>query len=462
VHRAPFPSGPQRLCGPSCRRRGGWRPAAARLVAVGGWLVAAGGWFPQVRCDAATTYVDPFAAAAPSRVRGVAEGAPGDRLSEPAGPAAATIVPATFEPPPAPRPTDAAVLADAAPASAAEAPPSRAQPVVGGEILARVDGEVVLSSDVLWQVNQLIAANRDRIPAGELEVVRQMLTRQQVMGLIDTKLLYADFRRKVPAENLPKVEESLEEPFEDVEIPRLMKLMEVENRSQLEALLKQRGTSLPGIKRQFVEKTIAGEWLRQLTPKSKPITHEAMLAYYREHERNYRYEATVKYEELMVRFDRFPDRASAWRELADMGNQVWQQASAKAGVRGAVFADLARERSQGFSASDGGSHQITLGSLQCAALNEALETLAVGQMSDGIESPLGFHIVRVLERTSAGQRAFTEVQGEIRERLEQEQREQSVQTEIEQLRRNARVWTQFDGELSGPRLSEVLDGARRR
>ena len=51
---------------------------------------------------------------------------------------------------------------------------------------------------------------------------------QLVMGLIDTKLLFADFRRTVPPENLPKVEESIAKPFEETEVPRLIEDVEGE------------------------------------------------------------------------------------------------------------------------------------------------------------------------------------------------------------------------------------------
>src|SRR5690606_21797968 len=98
---------------------------------------------------------------------------------------------------------------------------TEAKPLEGGEILAKIDGEIVLASDVLWQVNMILDANRDRIPPDQVEDARRALLRQQIMGLIDTKVLYAEFKRKVPHENIPKIEENLAQPFEDSEVPRL-------------------------------------------------------------------------------------------------------------------------------------------------------------------------------------------------------------------------------------------------
>jgi hypothetical protein len=348
-------------------------------------------------------------------------------------------------------------------AGAATTPLTGVEPIEGGQIIARIDGEVVLASDVLWQVNQLIAANRDRIPDDQMETVREMLLRQQVRGLIDTKLLYADFRRTIPAENLPTVEKSLEEPFEETEIPRLIEILKVRNRDELQKLMQQHGTTLRDVKRQFVEKTIAGEWLRQRTPKPKPISHEQMLEYYRSHAKEYAFPAQARYEELMVRFDQFPDAQAAWSALAEMGNEVWNHVLANPDLRGPAFGDVARQKSHGFTAADGGIHDwTTIGALRCEAINKALATLEVGQLSNGIASDQGFHIVRVLERRDAGKTPFTKAQAQIREELERAQRQSLVEAEVAELRQSARVWTLFDGDVDSERLAQMLESGQRR
>lgn len=328
---------------------------------------------------------------------------------------------------------------------------SGVQPLEGGQIVARVDGQIVLASDVLWQVEQLLEANRDRIPPDQLEEARNALLRQQVMGLIDTKMIYANFRQKVPAENLPTIEENLRKPFEEQEVPRLVKMLELNDRTELDALLRQSGTSLDDLRRQFNERTIAGEWLRQMVPKPREATHEEMLEYYNEHKQDFTFPAQVKWEEVMIRFDRIGgDRATAWREITGLGNEVWKNVSQQPGLRGAVFTQIAKEKSHGFTASTGGQHDwTTKGALRSEEINEALFTLQVGQLSNVIETDQGFHIVRVLDRKEAGSTPFTEAQSQIREELKKDQQKGLVQAEVEKLRKTSRVWTIFDGDLSG-------------
>lgn len=331
-----------------------------------------------------------------------------------------------------------------------------AKPLEGGEILARIDGEIVLASDVLWQVNMILEANRERIPPDQVEDAKRALLRQQVMGLIDTKVLYADFRRKVPAENLPKIEENLAEPFENSEIPRLCEVMKVKDAEELEKFLRSRGTSMADVKRQFSERTIAGEWLRQMAPKTKQITHEDLLAYYQKHETEFDFPAQAKWEELSIQTARLNgDRTAAWQAITGMGNEVWQLVTHNPNMRGPVFAEIAKAKSHGITASAGGMHDwTTRGALRSTKIDEALFSLEVGQMSDVIETETGFHIIRVLERKEAGRTPFTEAQADIRKTLEAQGKKTLVNVELDKLRDKSRIWTVFDGEFRGSEIKQ--------
>jgi hypothetical protein len=394
-----------------------------------------------------------------------------------------------FDPPPypengaAPRATFIApsqLAAEPSPAEGAITPtplsagsvPADAKPIEGSQIVARIEDQTILASDVMWQGTQMIAMlekqKGQKVPPSQLPEIHQQLMRRNVMQLVDTKLLFAAFRRSVPAEALPKIEEQLAEPFEKIQIPRLTEMFGVKTRAELEAALQGDGASLKVVQRQFMEKEVAGEFLRQRAGKPKPITHDEMLAYYQDHLKEYEYPAQVKWEELMARFDKFEGddnarRAAAWKALAEMGNEVWKQAAANPGMRGPVFAEVAKAKSHGFTAADGGMQAwTTLGALKCEDLNQALATLELGQMSDGIESEQGFHIVRVLERKAAGRTSFMEAQAKIREILEAEQRASLVQAEVEKVRKTARVWTIWDGDLAGERLSQALGNKMKR
>ncbi len=341
---------------------------------------------------------------------------------------------------------------------------SRAQPLEGGQIVARVDGQIVLASDVLWQVDQMIEANRAGIPDDKVGEARQALMRQQVMGLLDTKMLYATFRRQMQAENILSIEENLEESFEESEVPRLVKMLNLSSRNELDALLRESGTSIADLRKQYYERIIAGEWLKQMIPKPKEATHEEMLDYYNEYKADFEYTAQAKWEEIMISFSRVDgDRTMAWQTITGMGNEIWQRVAKQPGLRGPVFTEIAKQKSHGFTAQTGGGHDwTTQGALRSEAINQALFSLQVGQLSNVIESVRGFHIVRVLERKEAGCTPFTEAQAGIRKELGQGQRKGLAEAELAKLRKKSRVWTLFDGDISGPQLSRMRQQSRQR
>ena len=423
----------------------GFRLSMAGMIACG-WLAWAASAFAE----------GPYPTTPPS-----AETPPTNRVVRPNG---APSSQSEASPKTATLSTTTEIPSSAARSSGVPAQFPNVKPLECGQIVAWVDGQVVLSCDVLWQVNIILEQNRDKIPPGEYESVRKMLMRQQVLGLIDTKLLFADFRRTVPEEGLAKIKENLEQPFEEHEIPRLMKMLEVNDRRSLAELLNKYDSSIREVKRLFVERTVAGEWLKQRIPKPKPVTHEQMLEHYQEHLKDYEYPSQVQWEELMVRLDRFGgDRSKAWQAIAGMGNDVWWQVSQEPNARGAVFEKIAKARSHGFTARNGGRHDwTTIDSLRCQAINDALFSLEVGQMSNILESERGFHIVRVLRRKKAGRTPFTDAQASIRERLEEEQLKDMVTKEIAEIRKSSRVWTVFDGYLGAEKLSQVLGGGRKR
>jgi hypothetical protein len=365
-------------------------------------------------------------------------------------------------PPPDIAPTSIAP-AEASPvgAAAASARPvatSDAANLAGCQVIARVDDQIILACDVLWRVNLLLEGFQQRMPAGEqmkqdkLQAARQDLLKNEVARMVDRKLLYNDFRHGVPAENLPRIEENLREPFEEREMPSLFKRLNVDNKRDLEKELARLGSSLSDVQRAFNEQVIAGEWLRSKVKVNEDVSPDELVEYYRAHLADYDFPSQVRWEELVVRKNRFKDPSEAFAEIAQMGNEVWQSGT-KQPVRGPAFVEVAKKKSDGFTAKQGGGRNwTTKGALSCKEIDDALFKLEVGQMSPIIDDGTTFNIVRVLERKVAGRKPFTDVQGDIRDKLKEQRFQAEAQKFIAKLRKDARIWTVFTGNVS----AEVL------
>jgi PPIC-type PPIASE domain len=333
--------------------------------------------------------------------------------------------------------------------------PAADQPatVDGSQVIARINGQVVQACEVLWMVNFMIDKNRDKIPPNQLNQVRELLIKKQLASIVDRKLLYDAFRRNVPAENIPHVEEQIAPQFEEHEVPLLMKQFNVGSQPELERELCRMGSSLADAKRAFNERVIAGEWMRNKIKVNEDISPLEVYDYYQTNLTKYDFPAQARWEELMVRKGRFADAAQAYAELAWLGNEVWQRAAANPDLRQPIFTDAAKAKSDGATASAGGQYGWTnKGSLRTQAIDDALFKLEVGKMSPIIESETGFHIVRVLERKQAGRKPFTEVQFKIRDDLKDERLHAAQDKYLAELRSEASIETIYTGKISADAL----------
>src|SRR5204863_320742 len=82
------------------------------------------------------------------------------------------------------------------------------------------------------------------------------------------------------------------------------------NKRDLEIELARLGSSLTDVQRAFNEKIIAGEWLRSKVKVNEDVSPDELIEYYRSHLADYDYPSQARWEEMMVRKDRFKDEAA--------------------------------------------------------------------------------------------------------------------------------------------------------
>ncbi|MEM6328715.1 MAG: peptidylprolyl isomerase [Planctomycetota bacterium] len=336
------------------------------------------------------------------------------------------------------------------------------QPLDECEVIARVNGSVVLACEVMWQVNLMLEDNADKIPPGKEAEVRRMLMTRHLMQMLDMKILYSDFRRKAPQADLPSIHKNLAKPFNEQEVPALMKRVGVEDRSALEARLVELGTSIREQREDFNQRMIARTWVNEGLNVDTEVRHDELLAYYRENAADYDFPTQAKWEELMVRFSQFGgDKQKAYAALVDIGNAAYRAAVAQPDKSRPAFEAIAKAKSQGFNADEGGRYGwTTKGSLTAARVDEALFTLPVGEMSPILESDRGWHIVRVLERREAGRKPFTEVQAEITKKIRDRRFDDAIAQRLDELRRDAKIWTLYTGEIDPDEYATARAGGR--
>jgi parvulin-like peptidyl-prolyl isomerase len=301
-------------------------------------------------------------------------------------------------------------------------------------ILARVGGQPIFVGDILYMVNSIIESKAAEAPEEVKIDARRKLMSQALPGVIEQKMVFVDMLNRLPDKaKIPEFRKSVFDQFDKNRLPDLMKEYKVETRDELDAKLRMLGTSLRQQRENWTDQQMVGMYVQQFVKKDEPVTREEMFNYYLDHKPEYAFPAKAKFEELMIRFDKCASRDEAWEKIAEMGNEV---------VLGASLAAVAKVKSHGFRAQDGGMFDwTTKGSLRAKEIDAALFSIELNKLSDIIETQDGFHIIRVLDRQDAGFVTFQSVQPAIKEKLEQMRKTEALDKYLKELREKIPVET---------------------
>jgi peptidyl-prolyl cis-trans isomerase C len=123
--------------------------------------------------------------------------------------------------------------------------------------------------------------------------------------------------------------------------------------------------------------------------------------------------------------------------------QLVKAEAALARVRkGEDFMEVARQVSEDPGSAPRGGDLGAFGKGKMVpAFEQAAFALPAGQVSRLVESPFGFHIIKVQERLPAGKVAFDAVKGQIKDHLAQTRREKAVDELVRGLKAKARIET---------------------
>jgi len=307
-------------------------------------------------------------------------------------------------------------------------------------IIAVVGDQYILAGDLSAAVNQRLEPHLAKMSDSQKKAARAQLMKQFLGREIETKLLYLDFLRALPADKLdevlPQISKQTTQQFQEKELPEMIEKFEVADAKALELFLRNYGSSIEKRRRKFAERALGRAALQRSVEFNPEVTHQEMLRHYQDNIAKYEFPAKAKWERLMVSFAKIPNKQEAFRAIAEMGNAV---------LRNAPLAEVAKRDSHGPLAAQGGKFDWTRkGSLRSDVIDDAIFTLEINKLSEVLEDQDGFHIIRVVERQDEGREPFVTAQVEIREAIKKKKLAASIQEYVQNLKDSTPVWTIFD------------------
>ena len=321
---------------------------------------------------------------------------------------------------PAPVPASAAAGAPTTPAAAgAPAMPIKPMPAQIPAVLARVNGEAIERWEFDNAVKRMEARAGGPVPPEKRdEVLRGVLDQ-----LVAYHLLAQESRARKLEVGDPDVEARLGQIRQSFPTEDAFKQGIAAQGLTVDQLREQARTSLQ------VAKVIDVEVTSKVA-----VQDDEVSTFYTQNLERFKQGDTVHASHILLGL---PPQATPEQKAAA---KAQAQAALKQVRGGADFAAVAKAQSQDpGSAPNGGDLGFFPKGQMTPAFEEAAFKLKPGAVSGLVETPFGFHIIKVHERRGPRTAPFAEVSGQIKDFLAQGQRESKLQQFVDQMKSKGKV-----------------------
>lgn len=163
------------------------------------------------------------------------------------------------------------------------------------------------------------------------------------------------------------------------------------------------------------------------------VSDEEIGEYYRKQRETYEGKEAVRLKQILMYFPQDSDEKTKAKLRTEM------TAIHKRLQDGELFDLLAARYSQGPAAATGGDIGFVEKGSMHPAVDRVAFSLKTGEISGVIESPAGFHIIKVIDRRGAGIKAIQSVREEIKAKIEEEKWEKKYEEWISELRKKSLI-----------------------
>ncbi len=304
------------------------------------------------------------------------------------------------------------------------AAPAAGRGEVVDRILATVDTEVILLSDVMAELGpHLTEIQQNATSEQDFNRRLEAHVRATLDQAIDNRILYREARMAGFSISDEAVDQRLDE-LRSMYPSREAFQQELEEAGETLSDLRSR------LRRQLLARHMAMERRDQLA-RAVTVTESDIAQYYQDNINRYRQQERVRCRQIFLAATPGTDEAEVARARME---QVQQELDA-----GADFAELAVVHSEAPGAEEGGIiGWIARGDL-IQPLEEAAFQLDAGERSDIIESPNGFHILKAEAREEAGEVSLDEVRTEIEPAIRNQEAARRFERWMANLRERSRV-----------------------
>jgi parvulin-like peptidyl-prolyl isomerase len=248
------------------------------------------------------------------------------------------------------------------------------------------------------------------------------LRRQVLDQLVEEELLYQLSQKEkvqVPEKRVDEEVQTLQSRFLSPE--------------EYEASLKEQGLT-PALARERVRRNLAvEEIIRQKTTGGAGPSEAEIAEYYKKNRERLRRAESARVQQIFVRLPPRSDPETKGRARQALEALIKE-------IRGGKdFGAAIREYSQGTDQGPGGDLGWVTRNGPTPILADAALKLKVGEISDVLETPAGFHVLKVLEKKPGGEASLEEARAQVESLLRQQKEREALASLVAKLKTEARI-----------------------
>jgi len=286
------------------------------------------------------------------------------------------------------------------------------------EIAAVVNGETIST----WEIGLLFPQIQKELESQGRSSKGDIVIRIALQRAIDNRLLAQEALRLGVEPNDERVNEKLRAMTEGAG-----------GQGKLEAELIRAGVTYAQLRATVVQADFIHTLVETQVIAEIKITDAEIAAFYAENQELFKDPDRIHTRHILFKVK--PDSSPAEREAVRMKAASAHQRA----VAGEDFAGLAVELSEGPNASKGGDLGFTTRGQMVPSFDDAVWVLKAGEISDVVESNLGYHVIKVEEIVIGTSVPLEEVQSVVRDLLQQQRTGQALGILVVELRANAEV-----------------------
>jgi peptidyl-prolyl cis-trans isomerase SurA len=290
-------------------------------------------------------------------------------------------------------------------------------------IVAVVNNEAITLSELDEAVDAFLNALARSQPSVKREDIIEEARKGSLNKLIDGVLLEQEARRLKIVISEQKITGTMND---------LLARRNVSYDEFIESL-KIQGITLADYKKEISQYLITREIIEKTIRYKISVSDEEIGDYYGKHRDKYEGKESNRVQQILIVKPKGADQetVSALREKAE--------AIRKSLLEGVPFEVLAEQYSQGPAAKAGGDLGFLERGMMYPEVDEEAFRLRKGELGGVVESPIGFHIIKVLDKRGAGVKPIEEVREEIIGRISEEKTEEKFQEWFRKLREKSHI-----------------------